>query len=146
MAATALSTFPAGREHGFSVLELLTALLITSVLLTFALPAWQAHGHRVERVNALASLQQAAQCQTRRSVWATSSSLAPDASCLPRPSTAYRFLAVRTAGPEGDGYEWRAEPRGRQTADDCGTLVLDHLGRRSVLGTAEQALRCWQGR
>jgi type IV pilus assembly protein PilE len=135
-----------GLENGFSSLELLTALLIAGVLLTIALPAWQAHGYRVERAAALAGLQEAAQCQARRSVWTEPSGDLPDDACLPRASSAYRFLALRTGGPDEPGYEWRAEPQGRQRADACGTLVLDHQGRRSVLGTAEQALRCWQGR
>lgn len=146
LAAVAVNESGTWRKRGFTTVELLTALLITGVLLTFALPAWQAHGYRIERSAALAGLQQAARCQAKRSVWTTSPGLLPDTSCLPRASTSYRFLAVPTEGPDGAGYEWRAEPRGRQRADRCGTLVLDHQGRRAVLGTAEQALRCWRGR
>jgi prepilin-type N-terminal cleavage/methylation domain-containing protein len=134
------------RERGFSLHEVLTTLLITGVLLTVALPAWQAYGFRIERAAALTELQQAALCQAKRSVWAPVTRNVPDPTCLPRTSSAYRYLAVPTVEPGEAGYEWRAEPLGRQRADKCGTLVLDHRGRRSVLGTAEQALRCWQGR
>ena len=133
-------------ECGFSLLELLTALLITGIILTFALPTWQTHGHRVERSAALAGLQQAAQCQAKRSIWTPASPVNPDPTCLPRNSGAYRFLVVRTGSPKVQCYEWRAEPQGKQRGDACGTLVLDHKGGRSVLGTAERARRCWQGR
>ena len=128
------------------MLEVLTALLIAAVLVSLALPAWQSQGYRIERSAALAGLLQASQCQARRSLWTSADPAYPDPTCLPRESPGYRFLAVRTGGPNGPGFEWRAEPQGRQRGDDCGTLVLDHRGRRSVLGTAEQALRCWRGR
>jgi type IV pilus assembly protein PilE len=134
------------RERGFTLLELLTALLITAILLTLALPAWHAYGLRVERSSALAGLQQAAQCEAKRSIWTSVTVVDPDPTCLPPDSPAYRFLVVRTGVGREAGVEWRAEPRGRQRSDACGTLVLDHRGRRSVLGTAEEALRCWQGR
>ena len=57
--------------------EVLTTLLITGVLLTVALPAWQAYGFRIERAAALTELQQAALCQAKRSVWAPVSSAEP---------------------------------------------------------------------
>jgi type IV pilus assembly protein PilE len=134
------------RNRGFTLLELLTALLITGMVMTVALPAWQAHGFRIERTAALTRLQRAAECQAQRSLWVTATTSEPDVDCLPRDSSAYRFLAVQTGGVESGAYEWRAEPQGRQRGDACGTLVLDHRGRRTVLGTAERALPCWQGR
>lgn len=134
------------RQRGFSALELLTALLITGVLTTLAVPAWHAHAHRMERAVAMARLQQAARCQARRLTWSVAATGTPDTSCLPRESSTYRFLVVRTDTRGEATFEWRAEPKGRQRADSCGTLVLDHQGRKSVLGTAEHALRCWQGR
>ncbi|MEE4175343.1 MAG: prepilin-type N-terminal cleavage/methylation domain-containing protein [Xanthomonadales bacterium] len=150
------STSTINGQRGFSLLELMSALLITAVLLTIALPAWEGYTFRIERTAALTSLQQAAQCQAHRAVWTTGADPAPDPDCLPPRTTAYRFFIAPSAepaasdpftnAPAAPGYEWRAEPLGRQRGDACGTLVLDHRGRRSVLGTAEQALRCWQGR
>ncbi len=146
LAAAAVIRVHRVRVRGFTLLELLSALLIFGVLLTVALPAWQAHTFRIERTAALAGLQRAAQCQAKQSVWETLPFARPDTRCLPRDTGAYRFLAVPTGTPADGAYEWRAEPLGRQRGDACGTLVLDHRGQRAVLGTAEHALRCWQGR
>ena len=49
-------------------------------------------------------------------------------------------------GDGGNGHQWRAEPLGRQREDGCGTLVLDHLGGKSVLGASVAGTRCWRGR
>ena len=68
LAAAAVKRQRKPRAWGFSVLEVLTALLIAAVLVSLALPAWQSQGYRIERSAALAGLLQASQCQARPSL------------------------------------------------------------------------------
>lgn len=133
----------ADRRRGFSLPELLAAIAITLVLLTLALPGYQAHHHRMERVQALQGLQQAARCHVaQRSL----KGMGDPARCLPAPSRSYRFLVVPARGGLAAGHEWRAEPLGAQRQDSCGTLVLDHEGRKAALGTPARGVACWRGR
>lgn len=131
------------RSSGFTLVELLCAVTIALVLMSVALPGWQEHRFRVERVQAVQALQRAAACEAARS----SISLRTDRqACLPGSSGAYRFLLVPARGGFAMGHEWRAEPRGRQRGDACGTLVLDHAGRRLTLGAGSSRVDCWRGR
>ncbi len=130
------------RQKGLTLLELLTALFITSVLVTFAVPGFQSYRLSTERVLALQALQDAQRCLVAQRALAPS--VLPGR-CLPRDTAAYRFLFM----PDRDnssGHQWRAEPLGRQREDGCGTLVLDHQGGKSVLGASVAGTRCWRGR
>jgi type IV pilus assembly protein PilE len=40
-------------------------------------------------------------------------------------------------------YTLSAAPLGTQAADVCGTLILNHLGVRSVQGASQTAAQCW---
>jgi prepilin-type N-terminal cleavage/methylation domain-containing protein len=130
------------RQRGFTLLELLTALFITSVVVTFAVPGYQSYRLSTERVLALRALQDAQRCLVAQRALA---SIVEPARCLPPDTAEYRFLFMPD-GDGGNGHQWRAEPLGRQREDGCGTLVLDHLGGKSVLGASVAGTRCWRGR
>lgn len=132
--------------RGFSLTELLAALAITLLLLSVALPGYREHRHAAARVQALQSLQSAERCRVSRSALAGRGTERPIDDCLPPDTAAYRFLLVPAEGGFDQGHDWRAEPRGDQRQDRCGTLVLDHLGRKSVLGSGEGGANCWRGR
>ena len=132
--------------RGFSLTELLAALAITLLLLSVALPGYREHRHTAARLQALQSLQSAERCRASQSALAGDGASRPIHDCLPPDTAAYRFFLVPAEGGFGEGHDWRAEPRGDQRRDRCGTLVLDHLGRKSVLGTGEGGADCWRGR
>lgn len=130
-------------QRGFTLLELMAALVITMALLTVALPGFEAQQYRVERVQALQGLQAAARCHAAQR--AIRGQVDPSR-CVPPASPRYRFFLVPAQGGLDAGHEWRAEPQDAQRGDPCGTLVLDHLGQKSVLGTPARAVACWRGR
>ncbi len=134
---------PAERQSGFTLVELLCAVTIALVLLTVALPGWREYRQGVERVQAVRGLQQAAGCQAARTAVNLAASLAD---CLPASTRSYRFLLVPARGGFDRGHEWRAEPRGPQRGDACGTLVLDHSGSRRLLAAPGTGIDCWRGR
>lgn len=130
-------------QAGFTLVELLVVVLITAVLLTLALPAYQKHQVTVQRSQALQALQSARQCAARQKL---QGSPAAEDRCTPVATAHYRYLLLTGNGNLEYTFEWRAEPRGVQMADACGTLVLDHLGGKRVLGAASSPQACWQGR
>jgi type IV pilus assembly protein PilE len=129
------------RQRGLTLLELLVALFITSILMTFAVPGYQSYRQSVERVAAVQALRNARQCLIARRALASGDEAAR---CQPRDTASYRFLFLRTGNDKA--HEWRAEPLGRQREDGCGTLVLDELGVKSVLGASHGSEMCWRGR
>jgi len=129
--------------RGFTLVELLCALLITAVLLSIAVPAWSERQYAVHRTAALQALQAARQCELKRQLLQHGAG-APV--CVPTASRHYRYLLLPTGAGWREGYEWRATPLGTQRQDRCGTLVLDHRGEKRVLGAAQAALKCWSAR
>lgn len=126
-------------EDGFSLIELLVAVLITTILMSLTVPAYREHQVRVHRTAALQALQSARHCQAGQRVQGASEF---SERCAPAPTPYYQYLLVTAEGT----HEWRAQPQGRQMSDACGTLVLDHLGAKRVLGAVRSSHACWQGR
>lgn len=137
--ATTSMTKAAHTRRGFTLIELLVAVLITAILVSMVVPAYLERQVRVHRTAALQALQSARHCETSQRV----QGFAPASQrCIPPPNPHYQFLLVATEG----AHEWRAQPRARQMSDACGTLALDHLGAKRVLGAVRSSQACWQGR
>lgn len=128
---------------GFTLIELLIVLLITALLMTVAVPGYQEHQVTVQRAEALQALQAAHQCEARQRLQGVAGAAGR---CTPGPSDHYNYLLIADNRGAERQHEWRAEPRGAQKADACGTLVLDHLGGKRVLGSVRPPQICWQGR
>lgn len=128
---------------GYTLVELLVALLITAVLMTLAVPGYQEHQLTVHRTEALQTLQGAHQCEARQRLQGIKGSTGR---CTPGPTAHYNYLLIADGRGLERTHEWRAEPRGAQKTDACGTLVLDHLGAKRVLGSVRSPQLCWQGR
>lgn len=129
------------RPHcGFSLVELVLVVALLAVLLSLAAPSWQAYWQRAHRVQAMAELLSAAQCQERLR---TALGSYVSGHCLPTGNERYRY--AWRAGPNAAGFEIAARPQSAQMADDCGELTLDHRGTRRVGGRVNAA-RCWAGR
>lgn len=126
---------------GYTLTELLSALAITLLVLTFALPGWQTHRQGVARIEAARLLEAARTCSSaRRALERAGAAM----DCLPSPTASYRFMAVPLPADSAAGIEWRGEPLGSQREDGCGTLVLADDGTRGVLGASVDSARCWR--
>jgi type IV pilus assembly protein PilE len=126
---------------GFTLIELLIALACIALLASLAWPSYQNLVLRSQRAQARASLLQAAHWLERAASANGSYPLTADvpASVLQVDGQRYRMTVTSTA----QSYTLSSVPLGSQAADTCGTLTVNHLGVRSVLGASETAAQCW---
>ncbi len=131
------------RPHpkGVTLIEMLMALACVALLASFAWPSYQSLVLRSQRAQARAALLQAAHWFERAASANGSYPLTTDvpASVLQVEGQRYAMTVTSTA----QSYTLSATPLGTQSADSCGTLTLNHLGVRNVLGASQTAAQCW---
>ena len=132
---------PTHRQIGFTLIELLIALACVALLASLAWPSYQSMTWRSQRAQARAALLQAAHWLERAASANGSYPLAADVptSVLHMEGTNYKLSVTSTA----QSYTLSATPLGAQANDACGTLVVNHLGVRSVQGASQSAAQCW---
>jgi type IV pilus assembly protein PilE len=141
-------------QPGFTLLELLAALAIVSLLCTLALPAYQEAMRRTLRREARLALLRIQGQQERHFTdhlrYATQLAAPVDAESLGlesfSSSNAYE-LSLQT-DVEGMSYTAIARARGRQSGDyHCAVLTLDYTGQRGAFdaqgNASSDAGRCW---
>ena len=126
---------------GFTLIEMLIALACVALLASVAWPSYQSLVMRSQRAQARASLLQAAHWLERAASANGSYPLAADvpASVLQIDGQRYKMTVTSAA----QSYTLSASPLGTQATDTCGTLIINHLGVRSVQGASQTAAQCW---
>jgi type IV pilus assembly protein PilE len=142
-------------RRGFTVAEVLTALVVIAVLAAIAIPMWRTHLLRVRRAEARDALTnlQAAQDRWfgRHARYATAAQLtarAPDG--LELEATTIHGLYSLTLETSADGLGYLATARampsaGQQSDDRCATFTIDHVGQMSAADSsgADRSADCW---
>jgi type IV pilus assembly protein PilE len=144
------------RRRGFTITEVLTALVVAAVLAAIAIPAWRTHLLRVRRAearDALTSLQ-AAQDRFfgRNARYATAAQLAapaPDGLGLAASTPGGWYAITLATSADGLGYlaTARAVPRAGQDDDQrCAAFTIDHVGQMGATDAAgrERSADCWR--
>ncbi|HTU68671.1 MAG TPA: type IV pilin protein [Steroidobacteraceae bacterium] len=142
------------RTRAFTLVEVLTALVVIGVLAAIAIPTWRTHLLRVRRADARDSLValQAAQDRYfgRHARYASGAQLsAPDGLGLAATSKQGLYSIVLDTSADELAYTATARPiaRAGQDADDrCAVFSIDHVGQMRAVDSAgaDRSQDCWK--
>lgn len=137
---------PFKRLGGFTLIEVLIAVAIVSILAAVAIPAYSEFVMRSHRSNARTALVGAAQWMERA---ATAQGAYPATADISTGITGLveggRYRVTGTVSLDRTTFVFTAAPEAGtpQTADKCGTFVIDNTGLKSVSGASLTAIECW---
>lgn len=141
---------PAHRAQGFSLIELLTVLLIVGLLSSVAWPSYQAHVQRAQRTQAAAALMQAQQFMERHYslrgsfLDAVGASLQLPAALQSVSSDGQVIYVLQIEQSDASSYRLRADPQGAMARDPCAALTLNHLSQKGRTGSGPTVQECWR--
>lgn len=134
------------RSRGFTLLELIIALVVVGILSAIALPAYQRYVQKAHRANARAALLQLAHWMERAATvqgsYPASTDVIPPAMLVVEGGRYDLSLNDATS----TYFRFDAAPSGVQADDACGTFTLDSTGVRGAAGETEPsaaAIDCW---
>jgi type IV pilus assembly protein PilE len=131
------------KSQGFHLIEIISALAITSIVLTFAYPLYSDYLLKTNRLAASTSLQQLANAMEKYHLqFNTYENATLAALHFPEKIPANYKLSIQSATL--DDYVLIAEPLNKQAANDnaCGRLILHANDKKAVSGSAK-AEECW---
>lgn len=132
------------KTRGWTIMDLLIVLALLGILLGIAIPGYQQYLTRAHRVEAIATLLVAASCQER--IRAETGSY--DATrCIGFQDEDYYQISIKPLKSSvEEGFVLIASPNRVLGHDPCGSMTLNHHGRRGISGNQEYLSRCWSGR
>ena len=122
---------------GFTLIELMMVVAILAIIMSVAIPNYQAYGLRTNRSEAISNLLELSQWMERQfTVFGSYNDAARPAlpfNQSPRQGTINYNLAIAAAS--AITYNLTATPSGNQVNDaSCGTISIDQASRECILG------------
>ena len=135
------------RSQGFSLIELMIAIVIVGILAAVAIPMYSDYVTRSRRADGQATLMQVAQelerCYTQFSKYNDNSCSVVSSSTVSETSDQGFYVISASGGALTESaFTLTATPQNEQADDtDCTTLTLTHLGEQSATGNDTDS--CW---
>lgn len=139
----------AGQENGFTLMELMIAIVVVAILTSIAIPTYNQQIQKSRRTEAQIALVEMANLEeqffSNNFHYSTTLSLLPYAATTDGGSGYYR---LSVASPSGRSFTITATPvAGKAQADDtsCTTFTLTNLGVKGATksGGADNTANCW---
>jgi len=136
-------------HRGFTLFELLVALVVVGILATVALPSYRQYVRRVNRTEAMTLLLDLQNAEERHFLrhdhYTANIDAAPPAGLgLPLANESNKYTLAVSLAADGQSYIATATPVGAQAADlECLAFSVDARGRRAVSGSGG-VRRCWR--
>ena len=133
------------RYKGFTLIELMIAVAVVSILAAIAYPSYQDHLRKSRRAEAQSVLMNIGTRQQQRlldtrNYAATAASLAIT---VPPQVTSFYTIDIAAPASTPPSFTATATPQGGQTADKCGTLGIDHTGAKTAVKNGSAQTGCW---
>lgn len=127
------------KSLGFTLIEIMTAVLIIGILSAIAIPSYQTYLLKGNRAAAQAYLMDIAQRQQQYLMDARTYATSVTALTMTTPtnvSTYYTIDDPFTTGTAPNSFSVTATPIGTQVSDSCGALSIDNVGNKTPVN-------CW---
>ena len=144
-----------GTSRGFTLIELMVVAAIVAIIAAVGYPSYLSHVRKTARAEAKVRLLQVAQLQERYFTEQNTYTL-NIAGLLGVTGTVYSSstndagskyqitVAPGSTGAIATSYTLAAVPQGGQVDDtDCGTLLLQHTGKKEIYMGSGTATKCW---
>jgi type IV pilus assembly protein PilE len=130
------------KNLGFSLLELMLAVAIAGILMSFALPVYTQYFMHAKRLEAEVEMMKLAAALERYFVVNDSYAGATlEKLNFPAEIAGGRYL-LKIGASDDNFFIVRAEPLGKQIDEPCAALVINSRGEKSVTGS-EKVDDCW---
>lgn len=135
------------RIAGFTLVEIMIAVVIVAVLAAIAYPVYTSYVRSSRRTAAINALQRAATAEEKYyatyNVYASSlASLDYTSNAVKVPSDTEYWYKLSASLDSDGGYVLKAEPVNSQQDDSCGTFQLTSTGSKTVTGSKTES-QCW---
>lgn len=143
-----MHTPPRRHQPGFTLIEVMITVAIVGILAAIALPSYQEYVARSRRLDAQATLLEAAQFMERfytQNGTYTNAALPANLAVSPAGSTGtgvFYDITLPAATLTANTYTLQAAPANAQANDACGNLTFNQNGVRGV-GSSTVAV-CWR--
>ncbi len=127
-------------NSGFSLIELMVAVVIAAIVVSLAIPSYREYVVRANRSEAIEAIMATAGCHERR--FTKFNAYAANSCPVTVPSG--RYTISTTVQNSGQTYTISAAPQGVQVKDGCGTLTYTNTGVEGSSGGT--AADCWAGK
>jgi type IV pilus assembly protein PilE len=136
----------AAGSAGFTLIELMIVILIATILITIAVPAYTSQMRKSRRTEARTALLDLAAREERffstNSAYTNLPANLGYAGTFPAP-VGSSYYQINVTNATGTAFTATAAPINSQTSDaQCGTFTIDNTGQQTVSGTVSAAT-CW---